>query len=443
MSTDVVSTGTTTVSTPTGTNFIVLPGAALGVASSGSVVDAVIVGGTEYVYGADTGATVTNGGTQLVLDGGTATDATIATGSYQGVFDATVVDTLLAGYQQILTGATSTNTTITSGGEEYVGADGTANGTIITSGGAQYVDVGGVANTTEIDANGTQAVFGTANTTAVNTGALELIAGTASNSIVSGGGTATVQFGGTAVDMTVQLGGYAYAIDGTFDNTTVNGYVQVLSGGVSNDAVINSGGSEYIGNQGSDNGSVVNTGGLQYADSGATITNATIDGGFEIVAAGASASGTTVNSGEQGVIGSSSNTTLAGGQEVVFAGGTQDNVTFTGAPANLNLDSASGLTGTVSGFAVGDTIDFVNQTFSSYNFDGATLSVVEDGTTYNYQFAGVQSGTTLNVGNDGNGGTSVTLALIQASASLTSGSTTGTPPSQDLTTPPTTLASSH
>ena len=54
-------------------------------------------------------------------------------------------------------------------------------------------------------------------------------------------------------------------------------------------------------------------------------------------------------------------------------------VSFAGAGGLLKLDQALGLSGTISGWAVGDTIDFVSATVTSAVISGTTLTVTEAG----------------------------------------------------------------
>ena len=84
----------------------------------------------------------------------------------------------------------------------------------------------------------------------------------------------------------------------------------------------------------------------------------------------------------------------------------------------MTHENASGLTGKVSNFELGDTIDLLNTSVSSFTFDGSTLTLATNSGSYTYQFAGVQSGTELNVRVDGHVGGAISLSLlVQQSAS--------------------------
>jgi len=278
-------------------------------------------------------------------------------------------------------------------------------------------------------------VLGTATNTQVNSSGFQEVAGTSSNTTVSSGAAQLVVLNGTATGTTVQAGGFQAVINAAVNDTALSGSLQVLAGGTSTNTVIAAGGNEYIGAGGSANGTVVNAGALQYVDSGGASTGTIVDGGLQFVAG--TASGTTVNSGGEVDVGSggvANNTQLSAGSEYVYAGGTAQGIDFTGSSGTLYTQNTSGLTGEVSNFAVGDTIDFLNTSVTSSSFDGSTLTLATGGTNYTYQFTGTEAGTTLNVASDGHGGTAVTLALLaQASASLVPGSDGGPIVSSDQT----------
>ena len=84
----------------------------------------------------------------------------------------------------------------------------------------------------------------------------------------------------------------------------------------------------------------------------------------QYIQSGGVASGTTVN---------------RGGTEYISSDGTAQDVTFGGTFATLDLGSPSGLTGTISNWQVGDTIDFVNTSVTSANISGSTLTITTSG----------------------------------------------------------------
>ncbi|OAF15865.1 hypothetical protein AYJ54_39285 [Bradyrhizobium centrolobii] len=436
MTTELVFNGTTNVSAPTTTTYIVVASGTLDVGSGGAVSgatavgpgsfivieaggtanDSTIVGGTQFDYGTANGVVISNGGVQHVY-GGTANNVTISAGGYQDVLNGIVNGSTLAGYRQILSGGVTYATIIVSGGDEFVADGGTTNGTIVTSKGLQYIDAGGTANGTQINNGGYQYVLGTGNDTVVYGGGTQEVAGTTYNTTINSGGIQHVVLDGTAITTTIQAGGFQQVNSGSVQGSQVSGNLQVLATGTSVDTVILAGGNEYIGTGASATGTTVNAGGLQYVDVGGSAASTTINGGFVFVAG--TASGTTVNGGEFDVVGSASNTHLAAGAEYVLAGGAQNGVDFAGSAAALYLDNPAGLTGTISNFEVGDVIDFHNLAVSSFTFDGATLTLATSGGSLSYQFSGVEAGTAMNAASDGHGGTTVSLSLLsQFSASL-------------------------
>ncbi len=437
MTTELVSSGTTTVSASTNTTYVVVAPGTLEVANGGVVTGATavgtgslilidaggtansstIVGGTQFNYGTVNGAVITSGGVQHVYGGGTANNVTIAAGSYQDIWNGTVNGSTLAGYRQVLAGGVANATVIVSGGDEFVAAGGTTNGTIITAKGLQYVAADGTANGTQVNNGGYQYVLGTGNNAVVYGGGTQEVAGTTVNTTIDNGGIQHVVLGGTAITTNVQAGGFVDVVNGSVQDSTVSGSLQVLANGTATNTVIVAGGNEYVGAGGLASGTTVNRGGLQYVDANGSAVATIVNGGFEFVAG--TASDTTINSGEIDVAGTASNTHLAGGVEHVLAGGVQNGVNFAGAAAALYLDNPSGLTGTISNFEVGDTIDFLNLSVTSFEFDGSTLTLTTSGGSLAYQFAGVEAGTAMNVVSDGHGGTAVSLSLLsQFSASL-------------------------
>ncbi|MGX1321669.1 autotransporter passenger strand-loop-strand repeat protein [Bradyrhizobium sp. USDA 377] len=290
----------------------------------------------------------------------------------------------------------------------------------------------------------------------IGNGGVQLDYGSAVNTTVQAGGTQRVYFGGTATGTTVAAGGYQGVLYATVTGTHLSGDQQVIHG-TATDTTIENGGRQYIGTDGIADGTLIKTDGFQYVDAGGKATDSVIAGGFQYVGqngtannaivnaggtqdvgAGGIATGTTLNGGVQFVAGTANDTTVdAGGQlfvgaggvtndshlvngfEYVTAGGTADGVDFAGSAATLLLDQASGLTGTVSNFEIGDTIDLLNTSVSSFTFDGTTLTLATNSGTVAYQFAGVQSGTELKVADDGHGGTAISLSLlVQQSASI-------------------------
>jgi autotransporter passenger strand-loop-strand repeat protein len=217
----------------------------------------------------------------------------------------------------------------------------------------------------------------------------------------------------------------------TGDVVERGGSMYVLSGGIAQSTTVNAGGFEYVNTNGTDTGATL-SGGEQNVSGLAT--NATVDsGGEQVVETSGTAAGTMVSAGGyQDVYGTANNTTIGnGGEQVVFPGGTVNNtkiqgggteyvasgghaqnVTFSGAAA-LDLESPSGLVGTVADWRVGDPIDFVNTSVTSASISGSTLTVTTSGGgTSSYQLSGQPSNTAPISQSDGSGGTDLELEPI-------------------------------
>lgn len=399
----------------------------------------ILSGGVQYDYGTANDTTVHAGGQQHVYFGGSANGSTVEAGGYQDVYsNSTVRNVSLSGNQQVLAGGTAIDTTVHGGGYQYVGDSGTSAGTLVKTGGFQYIDAGGSASDTVID-GGFQYVDGTAAGGSVG-GGNSLGGGVATGVTVKNGGAQHVYHGGSATGTIVAAGGFQDVYHATVSGTNLSGNQQVLDGGIAENTMIENGGNSYIGAGGSVTATTVNGGGLLYVDAGGSAASTTINGGVGFVIG--TASNTTLNSGEFDVAGTADNTHLAGGVEHVFAGGVQNGVDFAGSAATLTLESASGLTGIVTNFEVGDTIDLLNMSVSSLDFDGSTLTLVTNLGTGTYQFAGLQSDTQLNVIDDGHGGTAISLSLlVQQSASIVPDAGESSLVSSDTTQQQPTLAS--
>jgi autotransporter passenger strand-loop-strand repeat protein len=377
--------------------------------AGGSAINTIVAGGDQAVVGTTTGgstgdgstsnfgtsinAQIQSGGAQHVYSGGKAFGATIAAGGFQDVAnDGTVTDTIVSGSQQILAGGLSVRTAIVAGGNAYIGAGGTAKDSVVYTGGLELVDAGATATNTLVD------------------------------------------------------GGFFYVVGNASGSTVRNGGTEEVAGGVSDGAIIGNGGTQRIDQNGTATNATVNTSGIQNVNAGATATDTVLNGGVQYVAG--STSNTTVDGGGQlfvGAGGVSTDAHLVNGFEYVSAGGTAQGVDFAGAAATLLLDDASGLAGTVSNFEMGDSIDLLNTSVSSFAFDGSKLTLATNSGSYAYEFAGLQSDTEFYVGGDGHGGTVISLVLLtQHSASLVpeAGVESGLAP-QDATQSQITLASAH
>jgi autotransporter passenger strand-loop-strand repeat protein len=397
--------------------------------SGGSVAgDAVVL---VYPGGTDSGTTVSSGGVLTVSSGGT-TVSSLLTGSAlnsSGSFGAT---------EFVLSGGTAIGTTLSASADLIISAGGSASGTIVDS--RTGPGNGGFVN------------FGSASGTTVNSGGGEFVnsGGTESGATINGGGFLALS-GGTAVGTTVNAEGSVFVSSGSLTsgtlilsgdssggaefvrgsaiNTTLdNGAQQIVrSGGAATGTVVNGGGAvEFVFSGGVASGTTVNSGGFQEvgatnsggtSSAGGTAVSTTVNSaGVESVIAGGVASGTVVNAGGRlGVRpgGTASGAMLSGGTEYVSSGGTAQDVTFGGSSGTLELVTPTGLSGTMSDWQTGDTIDFVGTSVTSASIAGSTLTVtVSGGQAFSYQLANAQQGGVPYLKSDGAGGTDVLLNVL-------------------------------
>ena len=203
--------------------------------------------------------------------------------------------------------------------------------------------------------------------------------------------------------------------------TVVSGGDLILAGGTALDVVVSSGGIETISSGGSDVSATVDDGSFQYVLSGGTASGTILnDPGIQIVSAGGTAIGATLSGGEQDVYGTASGTDISsGGTEYVQSGGTAVDVSFVGTGGVLKLDQPSGLGGTISNWAIGDTIDFVSASITSAGVVGNTLIITEAGNqTFSYQLANQQQATAVSLEDDGNHGTDIVLSATAPTVSV-------------------------
>jgi autotransporter passenger strand-loop-strand repeat protein/uncharacterized repeat protein (TIGR03803 family) len=348
-----------------------------------------INGGKQYVWGTASNTTISSG-LQYVESGGTTNGTTINSGGEQDVLGTANTATINNGGNQYVWGAA--NSTILNGGKQFVEAGATAFNTgSVAGGGDQYVYAGGVANNAGFY-NGNQFVYGTANTTQVETGSFQYVFGIATGTTVAdlGGGQQNIYAGGMATGTTLHFGGIQ--VDwGAADTTTVeSGAFQYVWGTATNTSI--NGGNQYV---------------------WGTASNTTISSGVQYVASGGTANSTTID---------------GGWTEHVFAGGAAHDVTFGGPNATLALDKASALTGTISGWQVGDHIDLgdilFNQPGTTLGFTenaaitGGTLTVSDGSHVASMALLGQYMASSFALSSDGHGGTFVTDPAVAAQATI-------------------------
>jgi autotransporter passenger strand-loop-strand repeat protein len=295
--------------------------------------------------------------------------------------------------EDVWPGGTAIGTIINGG---YQDNTGTATGTII-NGGAQDVYYGTASNTTIYGGHQLLEFGATASNTTIYGGAQVAASGTTATSTTIYGGTQDVAYSGTASDTTIYGGVQHVESGGIATSTTISGGYQD-DFGTAIGTIINSSGVEIVERGGTASSTVVN-GGIQLVESGGTGTGTTVYGGVQVVELGGSASNTTVYGGVQLVEGdrsTASNTTINGGTERVSAGGTANGVIFAGPAGVLQLEQPGSLIGTISGWQIGDVIDF-STNVTGAAISGSTLEVTVSGQSFSYQLAGQQAGTIVQI----------------------------------------------
>ncbi len=412
------------------------------VSSGGTTSGVTLSGGEQDVYGTAIGTVIDSGGLQVVSSGGTVIGTVVRSGGHEMVLpNGMAISTVVSngGKEGVLADATASGTVVSSGGFEDINPGGIVRGVTIESGGVmlvdsaagsalggtdidgtvnsggqEYVDSGGVVVGTIVKSGGfidlpvtsAYGAWSPVSATTIVDGAtiqsgaivsFEIYqAGSISGFIVLSGSVEVVRSGGAAFGTVVSDGG----IEGVFggvssDTTVVSGGTLILSGGTALDTVISSGGIETISSGGVDISATINGGGTQTIFAGGSASNTIVYGGLQIIESGGIGSAATISS---------------GGTEYVQSGGTAIDVSFAGTGGLLKLDQPSGLGGTISNWAIGDTIDFVSASITSAGVVGNTLTITEAGNqTFSYQLANRQLGTGVSLQSDGSNGTDLVL----------------------------------
>jgi ribosomal protein L6P/L9E len=114
--------------------------------------------------------------------------------------------------------------------------------------------------------------------------------------------------------------------------------------------------------------------------------------------------------------------TISAGETLDLASAFAGNVTFTGPTGTLKLDNSSSFSGTVSGLAGHDMIDFADMLFAtveppsfSGNSQGGTLTVTDGSHTANLALLGNYLASTFVASSDGHGGTNIIDPPLSAS----------------------------
>ena len=399
-----------------------------------------INGGTQYVYGTDSGAVI-KGGLQYVSSSGMVENSTID-GGEQRVYGQVENAKVNGGEQNILYGGVAKSSEISAtgvmnvsgsaedttlnGGTQNVLNEGKTTGTIIKDG-IQNVETGGTSEQTTLN-NGTQNVTGTATNTTLN-GGVQNVSGTATSTTINNG---TQNVTGTAVDTAINGGTQIVAsggmaqntnltsgtqeVSGSATNTTIgaNGMMTVLSGGQASAAVIN-GGSMNVQSRASAESTTISAGTMTIAADASSIKTilnggtqtvfgkdleSTINGGVQNVATGGSVNGTTINGGTQNVSGSAINTVIAGGTQNIESGGTAEQTTLNNGTQNVTGTATdTAINGGTQIVASGGMAQNTNLASGTQKVSGSATNTTINGGTQNVETGGVSENAVLSAGN--------------------------------------------
>ncbi|NNR01618.1 autotransporter adhesin Ag43, partial [Escherichia coli] len=242
----------------------------------------------QIVFGTTNGMTISTGleygpdneantGGQWVQDGGTANKTTVTSGGLQRVNPGgSVSDTVIsAGGGQSLQGR-AVNTTL-NGGEQWMHEGAIATGTVINDKGWQVVKPGTVATDTVVN---TGAEGGP---DAENGDTGQFVRGDAVRTTINKNGRQIVRAEGTANTTVVYAGGDQTVHGHALDTTLNGGYQYVHNGGTASDTVVNSDGWQIVKNGGVAGNTTVNQKGRLQVDAGGTATNVTLKQGGALV----------------------------------------------------------------------------------------------------------------------------------------------------------------
>jgi autotransporter passenger strand-loop-strand repeat protein len=163
-----------------------------------------------------------------------------------------------------------------------------------------------------------------------------------------------------------------------------------IDGGVDVSATVSSGGTEVLVNQGQQRDTTVSKGGTELVSSGGYASSTTVSsGGIEIIVSGGVASSTTALEGGTETVseGTTEATAIDGGTLVLSAGATaSEGITFSGSGGTVDIaDSTASVPAAISGFTVGDSIDFGFLTYSAddtYSVSGDLVTISAGDTPY-------------------------------------------------------------
>ncbi len=346
--------------------------------------------------------TLSSGDSLTVAAGGVATGDTDLPGARETV-SGTAANETVSG--TVITGAVNQPQQLTA--SLTVAAGGVATGTHVSSGG--FLAVFGSATNTTVSGAATLVVNG--QSFAALTSAVVYAGGAATTVVVGSGGDvavdgilhgADVQSGGlldvfgSADGVLVQAGGNLAVAIGQVTGTVLSGGTETVLGTEGSSAPfatatqVFAGGLVQLTNAGVDSATVLRAGGQEIVDAGGTATNPVISGGtLELATSGG---------------------TDGGFSDAMFAGG----------GGRLVIDDTVAPTGTISGFAIGDSVVFAGLAAgpASLAVSGNTVTLAVDGFTETLTIAGA-SAIAFQLGIDAaTGGESVGVACYCAGTAI-------------------------
>ncbi|MFK0090306.1 autotransporter outer membrane beta-barrel domain-containing protein, partial [Pseudomonas sp. NPDC090755] len=298
-------------------------------------------GGSQEVSGVSTGTVIQANGVQSVFGPGVAEDTTIYGGGYQYVLGTAQGTDVDGGYQEIQASGVANDTKVHGWGSQVL-KGGTANASDVYDYGKQEVRAGGIANDSVIHDTGrlTLLVGGTTNRAHVGAGGTFVNSGGVSNDTVIDGGIQDLSESALDNNTTIISGEQRVASEGVVANgTQIKGGTQSVTAGVTNNVVIDGGlqsvsggssngtrivkGEQRVVSMGVSNDSVVESGGLQTVNSYGRSHNTLVKkGATQDVGTDGSAFASLVNGGIQYVTGFTQDTKVTGnGRQFVHANG--------------------------------------------------------------------------------------------------------------------------
>jgi autotransporter passenger strand-loop-strand repeat protein len=253
-------------------------------AISGGMISGTLISGSGFGF-------ISVGGiaSDTTVDGGTAVAFVVVGG---GVADGTVVN----GGGFGVAGGVASDTTIGSKGFAQVSAGGSADNTVVESGGGLNVLNGGAASGVTVSSGGELEIFagGRASDVGVDGSAFVFTGGVASNATIGSGAAMFVFSGGTVSNATVSAGGFLLAPNGTVSGSVASSGAFIELSVSTALGQWNAAGPNIVDGATIESGAIA---GLEIQSTGSISGFIAVSGGFLDVSAGATASGTVIESG--------------------------------------------------------------------------------------------------------------------------------------------------